>query len=111
MSDPESTAPGAETGAPPGNSCAAGTCGCGGKDAPAPLLWRTRGELESSEAFQEALENEFPRQAMPLAMGVDRRRFLELMGASLGLGGAVACTKQPLEKIVPYVKQPEEIVP
>ena len=33
------------------------------------------------------------------------------MGASLALGGATACTRQPLEKIVPYVRQPEQIIP
>jgi molybdopterin-containing oxidoreductase family iron-sulfur binding subunit len=91
-------------------SCAEGTCGCG-KAEPAPALWRSLDELDGSAAFQAALENEFPRQAAPLGFGVDRRRFMQLMGASLALGGAAACTKQPLEKIVPYVKQPEEIVP
>ena len=33
------------------------------------------------------------------------------MGASLAMAGMTACTKQPLEPIVPYVKQPEELVP
>ena len=33
------------------------------------------------------------------------------MGASLALAGLSACTKQPEEKIVPYVRQPEEIIP
>ena len=33
------------------------------------------------------------------------------MGASLALAGAGACTRQPLEKIVPYVRQPEEVIP
>ena len=33
------------------------------------------------------------------------------MGASLAMAGMTACTKQPLEPIVPYVKQPEETVP
>ncbi|HYL96448.1 MAG TPA: 4Fe-4S dicluster domain-containing protein, partial [Terriglobales bacterium] len=32
-------------------------------------------------------------------------------GASLALAGLTSCTKQPLEPIVPYVRQPEEIVP
>src|SRR3546814_7906004 len=39
---------------------------------------------------------------------VGRRRFLQLMGASLALAGAGACTRQPDESIVPYVRQPEE---
>jgi molybdopterin-containing oxidoreductase family iron-sulfur binding subunit len=42
---------------------------------------------------------------------VSRRRFLGLMGASLALAGAGACTPKPLEKIVPYVRQPENWVP
>ncbi|HEX9149047.1 MAG TPA: 4Fe-4S dicluster domain-containing protein, partial [Thermoanaerobaculia bacterium] len=42
---------------------------------------------------------------------VARRTFLKLMGASLALAGVTACTRQPAEKIVPYVRQPEEIIP
>src|SRR5581483_1877771 len=41
---------------------------------------------------------------------VSRRGFLRLMGSSLALAGMTACTKQPFEPIVPYVKQPEELV-
>ena len=33
------------------------------------------------------------------------------MGASLALAGLTACTRQPTEKITPYARQPEEIVP
>ncbi|HTU92396.1 MAG TPA: 4Fe-4S dicluster domain-containing protein, partial [Gemmataceae bacterium] len=42
-----------------------------------------------------------------------RRRFLTLMGASLALMGLNGCSTQPAprEKIMPYVRQPEEIVP
>lgn len=43
--------------------------------------------------------------------GIDRRRFLERVGAALALAGASACTKQPPERLVPYVRQPEEVVP
>jgi molybdopterin-containing oxidoreductase family iron-sulfur binding subunit len=41
---------------------------------------------------------------------VARRTFLKLMGASLALGGFGACTRQPAETIVPYVRQPEDLV-
>lgn len=72
--------------------------------------WRSLEELADSEGFRAFLEAEFPRQATVLdALG--RRQFLQLMGASLGLAGLSACTKQPLEKIYPYVKAPEEIIP
>jgi len=90
--------------------CGGGDCGCGG-GREEPKLWRSIAELEGAPELQDALENEFPRQAIPLQLGVDRRRFLQLMGGSLALGGAVACTRQPLETIVPYVKQPEQLVP
>ena len=39
-----------------------------------------------------------------------RREFMTLMGASLALAGLTACTKQPEEKILPYVRQPEQLV-
>src|ERR1051326_2731868 len=42
---------------------------------------------------------------------LSRREFLRLTGATLALAGFSSCTKQPIEKIVPYVKQPEELVP
>lgn len=40
-----------------------------------------------------------------------RRRFLELMGASLMLAGATGCTRQPTEFILPYVEPPEHAIP
>ena len=43
--------------------------------------------------------------------GLDRRELFQFVGASLALAGATACTRQPAEKIVPYVRQPEEIIP
>ncbi|HYX27808.1 MAG TPA: 4Fe-4S dicluster domain-containing protein, partial [Pyrinomonadaceae bacterium] len=42
---------------------------------------------------------------------VERRTFLKLMGASLALAGLSGCVIQPPEKVIPYVKQPEEEVP
>ncbi len=33
------------------------------------------------------------------------------MSASLAMAGAAACTKQPKELIVPYVRQPENVIP
>jgi hypothetical protein len=41
---------------------------------------------------------------------VDRRRFLALMTASAALAKLAGCTRQPPEEIVPYVRQPEELV-
>ena len=41
---------------------------------------------------------------------MNRRNFLTLMGASLALAGLTSC-RRPVEKIVPYVKAAEDIIP
>jgi MoCo/4Fe-4S cofactor protein with predicted Tat translocation signal len=74
-------------------------------------FWRTLEEQAEDPAFQQHLYNEFPSQIEAITDPVARRTFLKLMGASLALAGVTACTRQPPEKIVPYVRQPEELVP
>src|SRR5579871_3707865 len=37
----------------------------------------------------------------------DRRRFMQRVAAALALAGAGACSRAPLEKIIPYVEAPE----
>jgi MoCo/4Fe-4S cofactor protein with predicted Tat translocation signal len=76
-----------------------------------PEYWRSLEELAGSPDFQEMLHREFPKGASEWLDAVSRRGFLKLMGASLAMAGMTACTKQPLESIVPYVRQPEEVVP
>ncbi|MFQ5737681.1 MAG: TAT-variant-translocated molybdopterin oxidoreductase [Acidobacteriota bacterium] len=73
--------------------------------------WRSLEELADTEEFRGFLGREFPENAAQWLDPVGRRKFLQLMGASLALAGIGACTVQPAEKIVPYVKQPEEILP
>src|SRR5688572_13879056 len=80
-------------------------------DADGRLYWRSLGELSDTPEFREYLHREFPEQASEWNDPKGRRDFLKLMAASLALAGVGACTKQPAEKIVPYVRQPEEIVP
>src|SRR5260370_9299631 len=73
--------------------------------------WRSLEELADSPVFEEFVQREFPQQAEEWNDPVERRTFLKLMGASLALAGLSGCVIQPPEKIVPYVKQPEEEVP
>ena len=80
-------------------------------DAKGPKYWRTLEELAGQPAFGELLEREFPRQASEWVDPVSRRSFLKLAGASMALAGLAGCTKQPLEQILPYVRQPEQLVP
>ncbi len=73
--------------------------------------WKSLDELADAPAFLEFLHREFPEQASTFEDPKGRREFLTLMGASLALAGLTACTKQPTEKILPYVRQPEGLVP
>jgi len=76
-----------------------------------PAHWRSLDELARTDEFAELVQREFA-QMLPLEeSGFDRRRFLQLMGASLALAGLSACSVQPEERILPYHKQPEEIIP
>src|SRR4026209_133544 len=73
--------------------------------------WRSLESLVETPEFKELLHREFPQNASEWLDPVGRRSFLKLMGASLALAGVSACTRQPDEGIVPYVRQPEEEVP
>ncbi|MEK7854604.1 MAG: molybdopterin oxidoreductase, partial [Acidobacteriota bacterium] len=42
---------------------------------------------------------------------VTRRSFLKVMGATLAIAGLSGCVIQPAEKIVPYVRQQEDMLP
>jgi molybdopterin-containing oxidoreductase family iron-sulfur binding subunit len=76
-----------------------------------PEYWRSLEELAGSPAFQEALHREFPKGASEWVDSVSRRGFLKMMGASMALAGMTGCVRLPLEPIVPYVRQPEDIIP
>src|SRR3982750_982647 len=74
-------------------------------------FWRTLDEFADDPSFVERLHNEFPSQVEAITDPTSRRTFMKLMGASLALAGVTARTTQPEEAIVPYVKQPEELIP
>ena len=75
-----------------------------------PQYWRCLEELAQTDGFREMLHREFPRQASVWPEDSSRRDFLKLMSASMALAGLSGCVKMPLEPIVPYVHQPDEIV-
>jgi MoCo/4Fe-4S cofactor protein with predicted Tat translocation signal len=76
-----------------------------------PKFWRSLEELAAQPEFEACLHREFPQGASEWTNELHRRDFLRLMGASVALAGLGACTKQPIEKIVPYVDRPEELIP
>src|SRR5574339_661192 len=73
--------------------------------------WRSLEELAETPEFVSYLHREFPENASEWTDTNGRRNFLKLMGASLALAGLSGCTKLPAETIVPYVRQPEQIIP
>ena len=76
-----------------------------------PQVWRSLDEVAETPEFQDYVHREFPSHASEWLDPVGRRSFLKLMSASLALAGVTACTVQPQELIVPYVRQPEEAIP
>ena len=68
-------------------------------------------ELAGDEEFAKKLHDEFAPDASVWLDPTSRRNFLRLMGASLALSGVVGCSDFPEEKIVPYVNQPESVLP
>src|SRR5437868_1811183 len=84
----------------------------GAEEKSAPKeYWRSVEELADSPVFEEFVRREFPHAAEQWNNPVERRTFLKIMGASLALAGLSGCVIQPPEKVIPYVKQPEEEVP
>ena len=74
-------------------------------------FWQSLDELAETPEFLEFLHREFPQNASELDDPAGRRSFLKIMGASIALAGITGCTRQPEEKIVPFVKAPEDMIP
>ena len=81
-----------------------------GRPASAQEFWRTLEEKQGAN-LDELVGDEFASRLPDAFDAVERRSFLKLMGASLALAGMAGCTRQPTEQIVPYVRQPENVVP
>lgn len=77
---------------------------------PREKYWRSLDHLAETPEFKELVQREFPAQASEMTNPLTRRNFLSLMGASLAFAGLAGC-RRPVEKIIPYVVKPEEIVP
>ncbi len=76
-----------------------------------PQVWSSLEAVAETPEFKDYLHREFPSNASEWLDPVGRRSFLKLMSASMALAGVTACTVQPTELIVPYVRQPEEEIP
>jgi len=81
------------------------------RDASGKAYWRSLDELAGTANFRDFAQREFPALASELT-GDSRRHFLKVMGASLALAGAATIPgcRRPDHKILPFSKQPEEII-
>src|SRR6056297_802242 len=80
------------------------------EEVKSPNYWKSLGELARNDEYEKFVEREFPENATELNDKVSRRSFLRVMGASIALAGFAAC-RRPVQKILPYTKMPEDVVP
>jgi MoCo/4Fe-4S cofactor protein with predicted Tat translocation signal len=77
-------------------------------------LWQSLDELAETPEYRTFLHDEFPNDPEKQSSEtkeISRREVLKLMAASAALCGLTSCTKLPQEKIVPFVRAPEELIP
>ena len=75
-----------------------------------PTYWRSLQELSQSSEFLAELGPEFYEGADLPPQGTSRRRFLQVMAASVSLAGLTGC-RWPKEKIFPYANNPDNRTP
>src|SRR4051794_27172727 len=73
--------------------------------------WRSVEEFVDAPEFGEFVSEEYPHEIEEWDNSLSRRNFVKVMGASLALAGISGCVIQPPEKIVPYIKAPEGMLP
>ena len=76
---------------------------------PRTTYWRSLAELEPTAEFSEFVSREFPHTAAPEVTSEGRRRFVQLLGASLALAGA-GC-RYPQDKLIPQSRKPSDLIP
>lgn len=80
-------------------------------DFSGPRYWKSLDDLAETPAFKHWVEREFPAGASEIE-GVNRRQFIKIMAASFGLAGlGMSGCRRPEQTILPYSKQPENIIP
>ncbi len=72
--------------------------------------WRSLQELALTPEFLAELGPEFAAGTDLPPAGTSRRRFLQVMAASVGLAGLTGC-RWPKEKIFPYANRPDNRTP
>ncbi|NJL24123.1 MAG: TAT-variant-translocated molybdopterin oxidoreductase [Calothrix sp. SM1_5_4] len=82
------------------------------ESTPTSKYWMSLEQWRQDPEFKELAEKEFLSSHLQSEDGKDgwaRREFLKLMGASLALT-TFGCVRRPVQKIIPYVKKPGELI-
>lgn len=72
--------------------------------------WRSIENRRRTEEYVASLHDEFAPDMTDIT-AMDRRSMLKVMGASIALSGLGVACRRPVEKILPYVKEPENFTP
>ncbi len=80
-----------------------------GTPAAPPEHWQTLAELNDSPEVRALREREFMTPSEEVTEP-SRRDFLKLIGAGAAFAAA-GCARKPVEKILPYIRMPEEAIP
>jgi molybdopterin-containing oxidoreductase family iron-sulfur binding subunit len=81
--------------------------------------WQNFGEMNQSDAFLQSTESEFKEELLPLADLDDkgllegktpRRDFLKYLGFSTAAAALAASCETPVNKAVPYLNKPEDVI-
>ena len=73
--------------------------------------WLSLEDYKRDESFQKSLQKEFLSSPSSMEdLSPSRREFLQVMGAGLALASS-SCMRRPMERLVPYVNRPEDVIP
>ena len=82
--------------------------------------WQSFGELNQTDAYKNATENEFKEELLPMEeLGREgvldgttpRRDFLKYLGFSTAAAAIAASCEMPVRKAVPYLQKPDNVIP
>jgi molybdopterin-containing oxidoreductase family iron-sulfur binding subunit len=84
-----------------------------GEEPQGRSYWRSLQQYADSPEFREKVAQEFTEYDPDELLGMSRRKFMKLAGASMALAGLTmtGCRRWPMEKIVPHNARPDGTMP
>jgi len=73
--------------------------------------WKCPEQRDADPALLDAARDEFREVPVGIEAGFDRRSFLKTAGFTFATAMLAGCSRAPVEKAIPFLVQPEEIVP